>query len=468
MGINFLLGALGSITFDQPWVMTTLFALYYLTLALIALFRPVAAMVLYFGTSIMNPQATFPLFTDIPLGKVTAALGLLCCACNAGRLSIRIPAQLLPMLAFLGMVCVSASTAIHPVLADQRLEEFTKVGLMVMLAVWAITTRKDYEFFFWGILASLAYDVLKNLVETQTRGAWVMVRGVAGWINDSNDWALALAMGLPLFYTALAMNWHKGWKLRAILGVATLGALLTLTLTSSRGGFLAAAVSGTVFLLMDRRPWKALLVALAISAVVAVYMPSSYVNKIESIFDLKHQAASAWEMTMDAEQDYTGAERVFYWRIAFEIMKDHPLTGVGWGNFIKEFERRTDTPEGVVAHSTWFQVGAESGAVSLSLYLLMILFALVQAVRTWTRAKQAGDEWTSLHSRAIATGLVAFCVGGSFLSRENSELLFIYLSMAAILPRLAATGHVLAEVAEASDVATPVKGTLPLVKRSPS
>ena len=433
MGINGFLRVLGTITFSQPTVMTALFAVFYLVLGLIALTRPVAAVVMYFGTSIMNPQASYSLLLDIPLAKITAGVCLFACLLNARKLSFPFTWTCLPLIAFLVMANVAAYTALNPVLADQRFEEFNKIALMVVLAIWATKDRKDYDFLFWGILGSIGYDVLKNLVETQTKEVWVSVKGVAGWISDSNDWALALAMALPLFYAALALHWNKGWKVRLVLGAAASGALLTLTLTYSRGGFLAALVSGVVFMLLDRKPWRAVGVAAAIVAVVAVYMPGSYVDKVESLFGLEAQAASAWEKNVEEIGEYTGAERVYYWRIAYEIMRDHPLTGVGWGNFIKEFERRENLTEGVVAHSTWFQVGSESGMLSLSFYVLMIVSALGGLFATWFKARRMGDVWGEMHSRAVIAGLVAFCVGATFLSRENSELLFVYIAMAVVL-----------------------------------
>ena len=439
MGLNFLFQIIGSLSFDQPWVMTVLFALFYLVLGVIALTRPVAAVVMYFGTSIMNPQWNYPLFLFTPLAKITAGLTLAVCLLNAKKLTFRIPWLFLPLAAFLVMSAVSTFCAIHPELTGRRFGEFNNLGIMMVLTVWAIGERKNYDFLFWGTLASFGFDILKNLVETQTKGTWVTAAGVGGWIADSNDWALALAMSLPLFYTALAMRWDRGWKERLVLGGALTGALLTLTLTSSRGGFLAAAGSGVVFLLMDRKPLKAFLVAGVAAAIVSFYMPQSYIDRVQSIFGLQDQAAAAWNKDIDEdEEEYTGAERVYYWRVASEIMRDNPVTGVGWGNFIKEFARRENPDDNVVAHSTWFQVGAEAGEIALAFYVAMILCAMFVSLSICLKARRTGDVWLYLHGRAIVSGLVAFCIGGTFLSRENSELLFMYIAMAAILPVLAA------------------------------
>lgn len=433
MGVKNILQIIGAISFNQPWLMTILFMLFYLALGLAALTTPIAAVVMYFGTTIMNPQTSYPLLSDLPMAKIAAGVCLAACLLNMGKLTFRLPLMLLPMIAFLIMANISALNAIFPALADQRFEEFNKIGLMVFLTIWAMRDRKAYDFLFWGILASFGYCVLKNLVETQTLGSWVSIKGVAGWISDSNDWALALTMALPLFYTALAYNWQRGWKVRLLLGGALAGALLTLTLTSSRGGFLAAAGSGLLFLAMDRKPWRAVMVAGAAALVVSFYMPDSYVDKIQSIFGLEDAAQAAWNKELEDSEEYTGAERLYFWRVASEIMADHPLTGVGWGNFIKEFERREDTPDVAVAHSTWFQVGAEAGEIGLALYALMIVTALLQAFRSWWKARKADDLWREMHSRSVFCGLVAFCIGATFLSRENSEFVFLYLAMASSL-----------------------------------
>jgi probable O-glycosylation ligase (exosortase A-associated) len=433
MGINSLLQLIGNVTFSQPLVMTALFVIFYLALGVLAFMRPVAAVVMYFGTSIMNPQASYPMFMDLPMAKTAAVLCLVVGILNSNKLSFRFPWLLLPMTCFLIMANIATFTAIHPELSDRRFEEFNKIGLMVLLTTWIVNDRKKYAFLFCGVLSSFAYDVLKNLVETQTKEVWVSIKGIAGWISDSNDWGLALAMCLPLFYAALALYWNRGWKVRIVLGAATAGALLTQTLTYSRGGFLAAAVSGIVFVLLDPKPQRSLLVAAAVLGVVVFYMPSSYVDKVETIFGLEGKAASAWDKNLDDTDEYTGAERAFYWRIAYEIMRDHPMSGIGWGNFINEFERRGHTGEGVVAHSTWFQVGAESGAISLFFYIVMIVSTLVSTFITLLKARRQNDTWVENHCRAIFSGMIAFCVGATFLSRENSELLFLYVVMSAVL-----------------------------------
>lgn len=433
MGINTLLQLIGALTFEQPWVMTAIFACFYIVLGVRSLTHPVAAVVLYFGTVIMNPQNSYPVFMDIPVAKLAAGWCVLACLLNSGKLTFKFHPLLVLVCAFLLMANLSALCALAPELAEKRLEDFNKVGIMLFITLWAVSDRKDYDFLFWGVTGSFFYDIFKNLIQTQTKGQWVVVTGTAGWLGDSNDWALALAMALPLFYAALITTWSRGWRARLFFGLAAAGALLTLTMTSSRGGFLATAIPGTLFLAMDRKPGRAALCGVLLAAVVAVYMPGAFLKKIESLTGMTDKAAAAWSTGVDEEEEYTGAERVHFWHVASKIMQDYPTTGVGWGNFAPEFARRENLSEGIVAHSTWFQVGAEAGVTGLATFAALITAALVVALNAWRRFRRDGDGWGEMHARVLLIGLLAFCVGGTFISREYSELLFLYIAMTIII-----------------------------------
>ncbi|OLN29423.1 Membrane protein SypL involved in exopolysaccharide production [Desulfovibrio sp. DV] len=184
---------------------------------------------------------------------------------------------------------------------------------------------------------------------------------------------------------------------------------------------------------MDRKPGKAALASLALACVVAFYMPGTFLRKIESLAGMSDKVTTSWNNGTDEDQEYTGAERVYYWKVAKQIMEEHPFTGIGWGNFADEFARREGLSEGIVAHSTWFQVGAEAGMTGLAAFSAMIAGAIGYSFMAWRRFRRTGDTWGEMHSRVLLTGLLAYCVGGTFISREYSELLFLYIAMTAVI-----------------------------------
>jgi probable O-glycosylation ligase (exosortase A-associated) len=426
---------IGTVFFQQG-VLTLIFLVVFGTAAVKGFNRPVVAIALYFSASIINPQSSAPLFYSIPMAKLAFVIAFFSLLKNSDQARIFFPGQFFIMLVFLLFSNLSAWNALIPELAGKRQGEFNKIALVCFIAVWVIQTRKDYQTLFCAAAFSFYYNVLKNLVETQTKGRWYAVTGTGGWIGDSNDWALALAMALPLFYVLIIQS--KTWKWRLFHTGASLSSLLVMTITSSRGGFLGALGAASILLLTERRKFRAILVILMMLPILAQYAPESYMDQVESIFHAKESADEMLESGQDphGSGEYTGAERIWNWKIAYEMMQDHPYVGVGWGSYVPARRFYEAYPGDTVTHSTWFQVGAEAGYTGLISFVMMILVAFLALFRVWWRAAKAKDTWVSLHARAIMAGLVAFCISGSFVSREYSDLLFLYFCFAVILPKL--------------------------------
>ncbi len=429
-----ILRIIGNIFFHHG-VLTIIFLAVYGAAAVIGFRRPVVAIALYFSSSIINPQTSASLFYSIPMAKLAAGIAMVSLMINQDQVRIFFPKQFFVLILFILFANLSFFAAEDMGLAAKRQSEFNKIALVCFLTVWVVLKREDYKLLFYTTVFSFYYNVLKNLVETQTKGRWYAVKGTGGWIGDSNDWALALAMAIPLFYVAVICS--KKLKERLFHIGAALSSLMVLTITSSRGGFLGAAAATLVLLLTERHKIRMVAVGAVLIAILSVYAPDSYVNQIRSIFDASDTAEDAWtgEENPHEGTEYTGAERVWNWRLAYMMMQDHPFSGVGWGNYVRARAHYEINPGDTVTHSTWFQVGAEAGFTGLITFMLMILTAFFSLLVTWWRARQIGDSWLSLHARALMAGLVAFCVAGSFVSREYSDLLFLYFCFAVILPK---------------------------------
>lgn len=435
MDLGLVFSIIGKVFFREG-VITLIFIVLFGWAAVAGLKKTAIAIALYFSISIINPQSVAPFFYSIRMVKWASIIALISLFLNQDQAKFFFPNQFLALLLFLIFSNISASTALIPDLADKRQEEFNKIALICFITVWVVRNRRDYKILFYTTVLSFYFNVLKNLVETQTKGRWYAVSGTSGWIGDSNDWALALAMVIPLFYVAVVLS--QSWKSRFLHIGATLSALLILTITSSRGGFLGAAAGALVMLVTEKKRKRALMIIFLMLPILGYYAPTSYVDQVKSIFEVKDLADDMWHSGYDphASEEYTGAERVWNWKIAYKMMKDYPVTGVGWGNYVPARQFYELVPGDTVCHSTWFQVGSEAGFAGLFSFVLIILTALFSLFRTWRKANKKGDWWISLHARAVMSGLVAFCVAGSFVSREYSDLLFLYFCMAVILPLL--------------------------------
>lgn len=105
----------------------------------------------------------------------------------------------------------------------------------------------------------------------------------------------------------------------------------------------------------------------------------------------------------DVQQNY---DRVFLWDRALEIIRDHPLAGIGFGNYPRVCPRYYDRVDAAFPMRTWahnsiLSLWAETGPMGL----LALAFLLVQIVRSLRRAARDGGAFTP---GAIAAALALF------------------------------------------------------------
>jgi O-antigen ligase len=97
------------------------------------------------------------------------------------------------------------------------------------------------------------------------------------------------------------------------------------------------------------------------------------------------------------------------------IAADHPVVGVGIGNFPTAYEERFDPPGRLrtpASHTTPVTIAAETGVVGLALFAWFVAAALVAAFGTW-RARASSARVTGL---VAGFGIVAIFVHALFYS----------------------------------------------------
>jgi O-antigen ligase len=195
------------------------------------------------------------------------------------------------------------------------------------------------------------------------------VRRATGLFCGPNVFASYLLLGLPIAAARLGRSFGG-----ALSALALLLGLACLVWTRSRGamaGMAVVALLGAAALLREpvmahaRAIRNALLgafvVAASVGAPICHYGPASQLNGA------------------------TGG-RYYLWRGGVEMVRSHPLTGVGLGNFARDL--RDYYPTGVAAreahehaHSWFLQVAGEQGVVALAALLALFGVVLWRAAR---------------------------------------------------------------------------------------
>jgi O-antigen ligase len=179
---------------------------------------------------------------------------------------------------------------------------------------------------------------------------------------------------------ALMQTMH-GAARRVVLGLVIAVSVVELIFLFSRMAWVSAAailVAAVAVGTPIGRVWKPALGALIVVAIVGIAIAQSATGR--------HLLVSLTERT-------ASASRLDIWRRTTKMVEDHPLFGVGAGNFQAIFEPvynpmlNNDVRRGGHAHNLWLQEAAELGLVTAIVYTALWVATLIYGARlshgTW-------------------------------------------------------------------------------------
>jgi O-antigen ligase len=245
--------------------------------------------------------------------------------------------------------------------------------------------------------------------------------GVSGPMGDTNDFALAMNVVLPLsFFVGLHHSGKKRWLYWSfcILFVAAN------VKCASRGGVVGLVAVALIIVGFSRYKIKAVIALMILFILFLALVPSSFKAEVFSIQDEGAEAG-------------TGQERVELWKIAWRGFLDNPVIGVGQGNMplLMPKYQYDRTGESFFSRQIWFRsvhsvlftVLPELGALGFGMWIWMLTnmyrkFKVMKAIGSES-ALRGGDP-IALENRSyirqvgygMIIGVCGYLVTGIFLS----------------------------------------------------
>lgn len=254
-----------------------------------------------------------------------------------------------------------------------------------------------------GILGLLAVVQTSAVDQVAIDGGAVASARAEGGLGQPNVLAIYLVVLIPFLVGAVVLLRSLPLKLAAASGLTL--SVCALLLTLSRGGFLAFAAAGLVLFLWQpiRRPALVLLAVLTLLFASGVNPLGTYINE---------GAISARITSVGNDAGATDPRTTVY-RGAVEIIRTHPLFGVGTNDFRAEARNigLTDTRNNTLithGHNLLLTVWAERGLVGIG----ALLFLVVALVRTLVRAGRDRRREQQMMLAATAAAFVAFAAEG--------------------------------------------------------
>jgi O-antigen ligase len=330
------------------------------------------------------------------------------------------------LFAYAAWLAITVPFALWPGIAFATVGHVLPVVAMYMAIVICRPSWQNLDRLQLGVVIALAAFAAGSLLRGQE-----VVSGrlrPLGDTYDPNDMAAAMAVGVML--ASGSVNRTRGVP-RLIAAAAALLLVIAIMKSGSRGGVLALGVGGVVFVIGQRGGRRLIYLGALVFGGLGAWQMASPVSR-ERLATL-----------LSLQSDYNVSEktgRLAVWRRGATYVADHPILGVGAGNFeVAEgawLELNGERGKWSAPHNAYLQAFADLGIVGGVLFLSLIGVTASRAARLWRPPTSANTA--SIHRPELLAALLAFCVAALFLSLAYSGMLVALVGLTALASGAAA------------------------------
>jgi len=380
-----------------------------------------ASAALYIITAVGRVQDVFPVLSPLHLALLSSGLAIVCVALDPGALS-RLNAALgvgtsWCVVGILVWAVLGVPTSLWPGGSVGILRTIlVKVVLMYFVVIAAVRHPRDVQRLAGAYVGSVMLYAVMVLIRFRGDPGAIRIHGLYDY--DSNDFATLIASTVPI---ALHLVVKKGWRVPRVVGIGgLLSLLLAFIWANSRGGFLALLAAALVILIGYRVVSAPVKIGVAVVAVVGFFVAAgpAFWTRMDTITNADH------------DYNMTSSEgRWQLWERGIGYMAARPGFGVGVGGFpsaegILSPEARDARAHGKgekwsEPHNSFVEMGAELGVPGLLLFLAML----------WTAVRGLRGIQDRGLAVSLVASVVAFTVGGFFLSLAYKEMLYTLLAL---------------------------------------
>jgi len=247
-----------------------------------------------------------------------------------------------------------------------------------------------------------------------------------GLWGDQNEFAAILLVLIPISISLFFLAKTRFYKLLyAAISVVIFAGFI---LTYSRGGFLAFSfmIILAMFKIITGKN-RARILAIAIPciivglAVLYFTVADEFISRVESLRVLENRQSVRTESSLNKRYYY-------YFELAPKLFVENPILGVGYRDFISHNIYRQ------VSHNTYLEVLTGTGLAGFIPFIL-VLFLTWKELRGLAKLvpKDKNTQYLKTYGSALELGFLAYLVAGCFVSLDIDKMLWLCVSMAAVL-----------------------------------
>jgi O-antigen ligase len=266
-------------------------------------------------------------------------------------------------------------------------------------------------------------------------------KGVGGFIGDENDFCMALNMALPFALFGILTATSKSGKICYI--VLSCLFLLANIITLSRGGFIGLGAV-LIYCFFKSKHKIALGSIMALLVIIALLLaPAAYWDEVKSISEEPGNTQG------------TGAQRIYAWKLGWDMFLDNPILGVGQGNYpwhVVEVENKADVQwqerslGGRAAHSLYFTLLPELGLIGTILFAALLFYIVKDTMYIKKVANSRSDIFSVEESKKIyyhaltfEASIIGYLVSSVFISTLYYPYFYVLCGFIISLKRILMT-----------------------------
>jgi probable O-glycosylation ligase (exosortase A-associated) len=321
----------------------------------------------------------------------------------------------------------------------QYIEQAVKFLILYFIIINLIKTPQECVGIAWTIVILATIAAFIGIYQYVFGVGQIYYEGrirIVGTETDPNLFGAQLVLSVPI---AMSLFWSYKNKLVRLLLIAIMFiALVAIIFTFSRTAFVALlaviilAVVRPIFI--KPRNFAPLILFIVVCLILLPFVPREYWERAKSITDL---------------DDIAIKSRLTAWQLGWQMIKENPFRGVGFGAFKYEHLKGSlaspDVEGGyqttLYAHNSFIEVTAEAGIFALTFLLLLILWTYRNLKHAQRIFYEKGRQMLFNISIGFEISMIGYLVGALFLSYLHLLIFWIIIPMGVVLYRVSEKVH---------------------------
>jgi len=249
----------------------------------------------------------------------------------------------------------------------------------------------------------------------------ILRTGAYGMYANANDLTHLMILIFPFVFKEFESR--KNIILKSILLISMGVIFYSSYLAVSRGGLLGLSIVVTLSVISSKsikKGKKTILIFVILSLAMVFIIP----RMLQRAEYQDHRS-----LTDISDRSIQGRRDV--WWAARQVIKQHPILGIGDNQFSEYFPRD--------AHNVYYVVATEKGLPGFFVFLLMIFYcfkALLKA-RSLKDARKSSEEYHILMlAQATGISLIGFLWHGLFANKEKELVFYMCIALCSVVSRL--------------------------------